>query len=138
MNKRSHLRLVPPVIVAGPASIVPRERTARDLLRVRQPRCACEAQGVTCEVVTEYMAPSGPMPKGWRWDTQSRRPTCEATKHGHECVVWYEDDEDAHGWRAMVRTDHGADLYCGLFVSSDDARKAAERGALRVKQGMRP
>ncbi len=134
-HTKNHLRLVPPPIIAGPVSIVPRESTS--LAISREPRCACEAQGVRCEVVTEYNAKSGVMPPGWTWDV-SRKDHCSATKYGYQCVVWLEDDEDAHGWRAMVRTPYAHDLYCGLFVSSDDARKAANQGALRVKQGLRP
>lgn len=127
MKKRNHLSLVPPVIVAGPASIVP--RGGSDLATI-DPCLRCGEH-----VDDEFGFSDGSMHwKCWQAERREQLETMPAIDVEHHIDTQYFDDDDemGTGWYAIIRNAGstafgGADLWCGPHDTETRAIDAAKR-----------
>lgn len=113
----SHLTLVPPVIVAAPARIVPRNV---DNLCVH-----CSSP---CDGQFNFGGDR------WHWACWKRahpRPKQEVSNY-HIDTTWLRydpSDGTEEGWYAIIRTNLGRDLWCGPYETETQAVEMAQREA---------
>jgi hypothetical protein len=116
----SHLTLVPPVIVAAPARIVPRN----DIVHAH----AC----VHCHQPCDGQFNLGGDRWHWAcWKQANPRPK-QAISNYHIDTTWLRDDPSdgtEEGWYAIIRTNLGRDLWCGPYDSETLAMKMAQKEA---------